>query len=107
MIHYENGLPILLEQRYINTELVPEFYEQDFSLITPSGFLLANYELSEMEHTIDAIAATDEIAHHLQLSLGDPCLYISRRTWCKKELISFAHFTASGSRYKLYSRLNM
>ncbi len=106
LIHYENGMPILLEQRYVNATLVPNFYAQDFTLMTPSGFLLANYALSEMEHTVDAIAATDSIAQHLQLALGDPCLYISRRTWCEKELISFAHFTAAGSRYKLYSRIN-
>ena len=106
LIHYENALPILLEQRYVNTALAPNFAAQDFTLITPSGFLLANYALSEVEHTVNAIAATDSIAKHLQLALGDPCLYISRRTWCEKELISFAHFTAAGSRYKLYSRIN-
>lgn len=106
LIHYENGVPILMEQRYVNATLAPHFYEQDFTLITPSSFLLANYALSEMEHTVDAIAATDSIAKYLQLSLGDPCLYICRRTWCEKELISFAQFTAAGSRYKLYSRIN-
>ena len=104
IVHYENQVPLLLEKRYINPNFVPDFMEQDFLNITPSGYLLKNYGLSQMEHTIEAVAATDTTAEHLEISLGDPCLHITRRTWCNNNLISFAQFIASGNRYKLHSR---
>ncbi len=103
LIHYENKVPLLLEKRYINPNFVSDFMEQDFQKITPSGFLLKNYGLSQMEHTIEAIAATDTTAEYLEISQGDPCLHITRRTWCNSNLISFAQFIASGHRYKLHS----
>lgn len=105
ILHHENDVPMLLEKRYINSLLVPDFIEQDFNQTTPSGFLLKNYALKEMEHTIEAIAASKFIAESLQLFVGSPCLCIVRRTWSDKGLISAAEFIASGSRYKLHSRI--
>lgn len=104
LIHHENQVPLLLEKRYIHPVFVPDFMAQDFIKITPSGFLLKNYGLSQMEHTIEAIAATDTTADYLDISQGDPCLHITRRTWCNSNLISFAQFIASGNHYKLHSR---
>lgn len=105
ILHFENAVPILLEKRYINPQLVPDFFDQDFNQITPSGFLLKHYVLKEMEHTIEAIGASQFIAENLKLFVGDPCLCIVRRTWSDKGLISVAEFIASGSRYKLHSRI--
>ncbi|GBU09493.1 transcriptional regulator [Gammaproteobacteria bacterium] len=105
VLHYENDHPILLEKRYINPLLVPDFIDQNFNIITPSGFLIEKYALMEMEHTIEAISASSEIAEQLQLDIGAPCLNILRRTWSDNGLISFANFVAPGSRYKLHSRI--
>ncbi|MHC5226251.1 UTRA domain-containing protein [Ignatzschineria sp. LJL83] len=102
LIHYENGLPLILENRYINPIFVPEFIDQDFTQYTPTGYLLEKHGLSRMEQAIEAIACTSQYAKLLEISEGEPCLYISRRTWDKHNIISVSSFLAPGMRYKYF-----
>lgn len=102
LIHYENELSLILENRYINPMFVPEFIEQDFTKITPTGYLLETHGLSRMEQTIEAIACTQDNAALLEIAEGEPCLYITRRTWDKHSIISISNFIAPGLRYKYF-----
>ncbi len=104
VLHFENDAPLILEQRYVNPVHVPEFMQQDFGRITPTAYLLGHFPLTEIEHTVEAVAASEHSAALLQLAHGAPCLQVSRRTWCEDVLISYARFVAAGSRYKLRSR---
>lgn len=104
VLHYENDLPLILEKRYVNPIHIPEFMAQDFSLITPTAYLLAHYPLTEIEHTVEAIFADAVSAKSLQINVNDPCLLTTRRTWGEGTLVSYARILAAGSRYKLRSR---
>lgn len=37
--HYENGVPVMLEDRLVNTQVVPDYLQQDFTRITPNAYL--------------------------------------------------------------------
>lgn len=102
IIHYENGLSLILENRYINPLFVPDFINQNFELSTPTGYLLEKHGLSRMEQTIEAVASTEQDAILLEITEGEPCLYIARRSWDKHNIISVANFIAPGIRYKYF-----
>lgn len=102
LVHYENGQPLIIEKRYVNPIFVPHFIEQDFLKVTPSGYLLEKHGLSRMEQTIEAIAASESSAEMLEIPAGEPCLYITRRTWDRNNIISVAQFIAPGMRYKYF-----
>lgn len=104
MLHYENDIPIMQEERYINNNLISTFLDQDFNHgNTPSSFLLKNYPLSEMEHAIEAISASQEVADYLAIPVAAPCLQLSRRTWSDNYLISYCRMISASSRYKIRS----
>ncbi len=102
LIHYENELSLILENRYINPMFVPEFIRQDFTQLTPTGYLLEKHGLSRMEQAIEAVACTKQNAELLEIAEGEPCLYITRRTWDKHHIISVSNFVAPGMRYKYF-----
>jgi GntR family histidine utilization transcriptional repressor len=56
-LHLEDGLPVQLEDRYVNPRIVPAFLEQDFSVSTPSEYLVRNVPFDQIEHLVDAGAS--------------------------------------------------
>ncbi|OAT52780.1 histidine utilization repressor [Providencia heimbachae ATCC 35613] len=102
VLHFENDIPLMLEERYVNHAIVPDFVKQQFgNNETPSGFLQRHFPVSEMEHTIEATLATKPIANALSIKESSPCLQLSRRTWTGNTLISYVNMVTAGSRYKL------
>ena len=54
-VHCEEGVPVQLEDRYVNPELVPEFLQQDFGEhLQPARYLLQVIRPDEMEHIVEA-----------------------------------------------------
>lgn len=108
VLHFENNRPLMLEERYVNLTIVPNFVKQKFGdNETPSGYLQRHFPISEMEHAIEATLATKTVAHSLLIKENSPCLQLSRRTWTGTRLISYANMITAGSRYtlKLPSRI--
>ncbi|GLS85014.1 histidine utilization repressor [Paraferrimonas haliotis] len=107
LVHCEDGYPIQLEQRYVNARLVPQYTEQDFRIQTPHHYLSRVAPLTQATHTIEAIAADNEMAQHLTIKLNEPCLQIARRTWSSQGVVSFALLTHPGSRYRVGGELHI
>lgn len=103
-VHFEDGLPMQLEDRYVNPRACPAFLEQDFGQVLPGEFLLAAVPLDEVEHGVDATAATPEEAQRLGLAPGSPCLVLTRRTWSRGLCVTFVRCIHPGSRYRLGTR---
>ena len=81
------------------------FIEQDFSDITPNQYLSNSCPLSAIEHTVEAIVASDSVRAALRLGINEPCLLLNRRTWSGDKLISTALLYHPGTRYKLSSKV--
>jgi GntR family histidine utilization transcriptional repressor len=67
-VHFENELPVQIEDRYVNPRLVPDFMDQDFSAVQPSVYLVRNVQYDQIEHVVDAILPTAEQARLLQMA---------------------------------------
>lgn len=101
IVHYENDIPVQVEDRLVNSFLVPDYLKQDFTQITPNAYLMANAPITEGEHIVKAILASAQESKWLKIDKTEPCLFIQRRTWSNKNLISSARLIYPGSRYHL------
>ncbi|WP_274389517.1 histidine utilization repressor [Paraburkholderia tagetis] len=105
-VHRENGLPVQLEERYVNPDLAPDFLTQDFNVRRPSEYLYDTVPLDEIEHIVDSALATPNEAALLEIPDGEPCLTLVRRTWTHHRAVTFARFVHPGSRYRLGCRFS-
>jgi len=106
-IHRENGIPVQLEDRYVNPAQVPEYDQQDFTQQQPSEYLVRNVPFDQIEHVVDAVMPTPEQAALLEMSAGDPCLLLTRRTWSRGIPITVVRCLHPASRYRLGSRFRV
>ena len=104
MLHFQNDVPIQLEERRVNPQLVPNFLTTDFSKITPTQYLVSLYRPDEMEHIVRAIMPDEEMQEMLAITAAEPCLRLSRRTWKNGTVVTQADFTYPSTRYDLGAR---
>ena len=103
LVHRENGVPIQLEDRFVNPRWVPHYLEADFSRQTPNEVLVASCPISDVEHVVEAVLVDAQTAAWLDMQPSMPCLSMIRRTWSDEHLISYARLIHPGERYKLRS----
>jgi len=101
LIHFEGGVPLQVEDRYVNPTVVPGYLRNDFTRITPHEFLMQAAPLQRAEHTVRAIIPDGRIRRMLKLDASDACLLIRRRTWAGGKIASVADLYHPGSRYEL------
>ncbi|WP_419901696.1 histidine utilization repressor [Kiloniella sp.] len=101
IIHKENGVPIQLEDRYVNPQSVPDYLSQSFQDVTPYDYLINVAPLSNAEHTIFAIAPDNTQAELLEIEPQTPCLLLKRRTWSEGKAVTYAKLVHPGDRYSL------
>lgn len=104
VVHFENDLPIQIEDRYVNPSFAPDYLGQDFSTQTTTHYLRDIRPATELEHTVFAIAADEQTAQLLTIDLHDPCLLLQRRTWIGSTPATKTLFTCPGSRFSLSTR---
>ncbi|MDP9899569.1 histidine utilization repressor [Variovorax ginsengisoli] len=103
-LHRENETPVQLEERYVNPLVVPDYLAQDFTAMPPSEYLVRNVPFDQIEHLVDAVLPTAEQAEHLAMSMADPCLLLTRRTWTRTTPVTWVRCLHPASRYRLGSR---
>ncbi|MBN0196550.1 UTRA domain-containing protein, partial [Pseudomonas aeruginosa] len=60
MVHYENEVPVQIEDRCVNAAVVPDYLHQDYTATTPHDYLSLIAPLTEGEHIVEAVQATAE-----------------------------------------------
>ena len=104
IVHSENGVPVQIEDRYVNPLAAPDYLGQDFSTITPNAYLTAAAPLSGSEHIVEATMPHSWECKLLLILKNEPCLAIRRRTWSGRHVVSTARLTYPGHRYRLEAR---
>jgi GntR family histidine utilization transcriptional repressor len=104
IVHEENGMPVQIEDRYVNAAIVPEFFARDFAQVTPTAVLVAAMPVDELEHTVEATLPTIDQQRLLHIGPMEPCLALHRRSWSRAKVVTVATLTYPASRYALYSR---
>ena len=103
-VHYQDDIPIQLELRYVNPDLVPNFLKQDFSRFTSTSYLLKQFQPDEMEHIVRAVMPDQAAREALMITSSEPCLQLSRRTWKNQQVVTHVTMTYPSSRYDLGAR---
>ncbi|WP_332059701.1 histidine utilization repressor [Bartonella sp. CB74] len=102
--HYGNGIPVMLEDRLVNTQVVPDYLQQDFTRITPNAYLSSIIPIVEGEHIIEAVNVSRAESIYLEIDELTPCLLVNRRTWIghkEKKIVTSVRLIYPGSRYRL------
>jgi GntR family histidine utilization transcriptional repressor len=100
IVHFENDIPIQVEDRWVNASVAPDYMQQDFTHVTPNEYLMAAAPLQGVNYSIEAVGAPREIADMLHIAAKEPCLVLHRKTLSKGQVASVATMWHPGSRYQ-------
>lgn len=106
LVHRENGLPIQLEERFVNPAIAPDYLQQDFTALTPNAYLMQVAPLQSVEHTVQAARTEAHTARLLQMDSAEPCLVLRRRTWTQGVVATWVTLTHPASRFELHGHFN-
>jgi GntR family histidine utilization transcriptional repressor len=100
IIHFENGVPIQVEDRWVNPACAPLYMSQDFAAITPNEYLMAAAPLQGATYSIEALSPARDIADMLAIDTRQPCLVLKRQTRSAGQVASIATMWHPGHRYQ-------
>jgi GntR family histidine utilization transcriptional repressor len=80
IVHFENEVPIQVEDRWVNPACAPAYLEQDFASITPNEHLMLAAPLQGATYRIEALPAPLEVATLLAVAPSTCCLVLQRTT---------------------------
>ncbi|WP_373925088.1 histidine utilization repressor [Duganella vulcania] len=100
IVHFENGVPIQVEDRWANPLCAPDYMEQDYSAITPNEYLMKAAPLQGATYSIEALAAPRDIADMLAIDTRQACLVLKRQTRSNGQVASIATMWHPGHRYQ-------
>ena len=103
-IHFEDDVPLQLEDRWVNPAAAPRYLDADFSSTTPTQYLLEVAPMWEASYTIEATSPTRQEARYLKIEPTEPCLVITRWTVSRGAPVTLVRLVHPGSRYLLEGR---
>ena len=101
IVHFENGVPLQCEDRYVNPACSPGYGAADFTRTTPTQLLFDTTALWRAQYSIEATPASADEARLLGITTGDACLVVTRSTYTRDATITLARLVHPGSRYLL------
>jgi len=100
VVHFENDVPIQVEDRYVNPAVAPDYLSQDFASQTPNAYLVRVAPLQGVNFSIEASMPTAEVADLLRMEISEPCLVLRRRTRSQGQVASVSALWHPASRYQ-------
>ena len=104
LVHFQDDVPIQIENRYVNPAAVPDFMQVDFTKTTPTEFLISQIAPDELEHIVEAVMPDEFASKVLSIPFSEPCLKLKRRTWKRGLVVTSVEMLYPSSRYQLGSR---
>ena len=101
IVHFEDGVALQCEDRYVNPSSAPDYLSNDFTQTTPTQYLLQVAPFWEAQYSIEAALPTAREAKLLGIGRDEPCLVVVRRTVGKEVPITTARLVHPGTRYLL------
>ena len=99
MVHREDNLPVMLEDRYTNPILVPGLLSVDFKTTSIDAYFREKCSMLSHEHTVEATLSSAEVHHFMELDQAGTCLQINRRTWSGTRILSCAQLIYPDTRF--------
>lgn len=107
LLHYEDGVPILWEDRHVNPKAAPDYLSVDFESTTPTHYLLEQAPLTEASYSIEACLPYPQEAKGLGIKRREPCLVMTRRTVSGVHVASVARLVYPGLRYSFSGKFQL
>ena len=101
IVHFENGVPLQCEDRYVNPATAPRYLQADFTRTTPTRELFETTALWRAQYSIEAARPTAQEAQLLAIGAETPCLIMVRRTFTRQAPITIARLVHPGPLYTL------
>ena len=100
IVHFENEVPIQVEDRWVNPACAPAYMQVDFSTVTPNEHLMLAAPLQNATYSIEALAAPRDIADMLAVEPRQCCLVLKRRTHALGQVASVVTMWHPGQLYQ-------
>lgn len=100
-LHLANGSAFCFEERIVNLRAAPKLEEAQFQDSSPGAWMFSNVPWNSAEHQIIAASASEELAKHLDITLGDACLVVERKTQNDKGYATWARLSYAGEQHRL------
>lgn len=100
IVHFENEVPIQLEDRWVNPACAPAYLAQDFNAITPNEHLMAVAPLQGATWAIESLGAPRDVAELLAIEAKSPCLVLKRKTTSGGQVASSVTMWHPGNLYQ-------
>ncbi len=101
IVHMEDDIPVQLADRWVNPIFAPDYLSIDFTKITPNVYLTKKVPFAKVEHILEVIMPRETVQDYLNINAFEPCLLLHRRTWFKKDVVTYVTLIHPGSRYKM------
>ncbi|UOD31458.1 histidine utilization repressor [Massilia violaceinigra] len=105
IVHFENEVPIQVEDRWVNPACAPDYLAQDFSVITPNEHLTQAAPLQNASYSIEALPAPREIANMLAVGPRQCCLVLKRQTRALGQVASVVTMWHPGQLYQFTGKV--
>tara|TARA_R110002126_G_C10490649_1_gene504133 strand:- start:37186 stop:37893 length:708 start_codon:yes stop_codon:yes gene_type:complete len=103
-LHFADGKPYQLEDRWIALGTVPMARQESFDAISPNEWLLQQVPYTNAEHVFRAAQPTQEDDDHLKLAPGEPVFIIERTTWLSDKAVTHVRLVHPGNSFQLVTR---
>jgi GntR family histidine utilization transcriptional repressor len=100
IVHFENDVPIQVEDRLVNPACAPDYLAQDFASITPNQYLMAVAPLQTATWSIEALPAPRHVADMLAVEHQACCLVLRRKTRALGQVASVVTMWHPGQLYQ-------
>ncbi len=81
VVHYENDVPVQIEDRYVNPKTAPDYLSVDFTETTTNEYLVRVAPISRVRHVIEAVMPDKRVRKLLKMGESEPCLRLFRQVW--------------------------
>lgn len=100
IVHKENGVPVQVEDRLVNSKVAPDYLSQDWETITPNEYLMEKAPLPTGLYSLEARLPAKEIALALNMMETEPCLVMDRVTYSRKKFTTHVTMWHPGERFR-------
>jgi len=100
IVHFENNVPIQVEDRWVNPACAPDYLAQDFAATTPNAYLMAVAPLQDASYSVEALSPPRDIADMLAIDPRQACLVLKRQTRSGGQVASVVTMWHPGHRYQ-------
>ncbi|MCE3603315.1 histidine utilization repressor [Massilia sp. P8910] len=105
IVHFENEVPIQVEDRWVNPACAPDYLAEDFSAITPNEHLMKAAPLQSASYSIEALPAPRDIAAMLAIGPRQCCLVLKRKTHALGQIASVVTMWHPGQLYQFTGKV--